>query len=176
MEKQKAKRGIVTAMLFFLYRALKACQSLDPEVCRELEALPENLIIVIGLEDEEGGIAFMRQKKTLNRVWVVPEQKSQPAGSTFPLGNVNDRLEIRFKTVGAALRVVFGRVSIGQSYARNDILVSGEIRWAMILVRCIRIVQNYLFPARIRDKLFELPPKRVVPSTIVYLKMLFQHE
>lgn len=161
MEHHKFKRFFITVMLFLLFRALRACQQLDSRVRQELQSLPEGIAILLGLEDYEGGVAFVREGDSLRRIWSIPE--NHQAG----------KLEIRFKTLGAAIRLVCGKESVPQSYARNNIILAGELRWGMTLVRCIERVENYIFPAFISRRIFSTPLNKEVTTRRVYTKMIF---
>lgn len=161
MERMTVKRGVISVGLFFLYRALRACQILDPEVAGELASLPENLQVVIALADQKGGVAFQNCPGGIQRIVPVPE------------GWEENRAEIRFKTVGAALRMLIGKEDIAKSYARGNILLRGEIRWGMTLMRCFYKAENYIFPAFIRLRLFGTLPDKQVPSRQVYWHMFF---
>ena len=73
-------------------------------------------------------------------------------------------LEIRFKSVEAAFRMVTGQLSAEQAYARHDLIIRGEIGQAMRFLRAIQRVEGYLFPRTMARQLLpedqELPCRR----------------
>lgn len=61
-------------------------------------------------------------------------------------------LKIMFKNRRAALRVMLGSFGVAESFARHDILLSGNINTAVALTRIIDLEEYYLFPRLITRK------------------------
>lgn len=81
-------------------------------------------------------------------------------------------LEIRFKSVEAAWRMVTAKVSSSQAYARHDLLIKGEITKAMQMLRCIERVESYLFPKSIAKRVLPLQLKIPQKRWRMWIRML----
>lgn len=81
-------------------------------------------------------------------------------------------IEIAFKTDKAGKKIMTGRRSISEGYARHDILVGGDIFYAMPALRIFETVECYLLPKFITKKLFVEFPPRSRTKFRFYLKCL----
>ena len=148
-------------ILFFLGRGIKAGYKLDPQIFKTLNNIEEGFIVRITVLGESSALAFYRQG---DKVFVLYSKKAKKL--------VPD-LDIVFKNLASAKKVLFGKVSIAMAFAMHYFLVYGEIDKAMEMVRVLESVENYLFPAFISKNLFKVRPKKQVCSFRFYLKVLF---
>ncbi|MCJ7689563.1 MAG: hypothetical protein MUO60_09635 [Clostridiaceae bacterium] len=81
-------------------------------------------------------------------------------------------LSIYFKNIEAALLVLTGRIGIAQAFAEHRFIVKGDIMESMSLVRCLNIVEAYLFPNFIVKKILIKVPKKETSSVHVYLRTI----
>lgn len=149
----------ISMMLFFLYRGLRSCSRVDPDVWREFQKLPEDLVLEMGIAGGKTGIRIVKQQGKLIRMKDLPW--------------TTHRLQIFFKSPLSATKLLKGQQTIATAYARNDLLISGEIQTAMRISRCLERVEGYLFPHFIKKNLFENQPVKKVSSFRVYLGMLY---
>ena len=71
-------------------------------------------------------------------------------------------LEITFKSIDVAFLMFTGRLGVSKAYAEHRFTLKGEIGKAMSLVRCIDIVEAYLFPKFIT--------KNILKEALIILK------
>lgn len=80
-------------------------------------------------------------------------------------------LIISFKTVEAAFLVMSAQLSTPQSYAEHRATLKGDSTAAMSLIRCLNIVQAYLFPKvlsrRVLKRVPEMTPSRMAARAAV---------
>ena len=79
---------------------------------------------------------------------------------------------IRFKSPDDAFRVFTGQISVAQAYAQHRFTLRGNMGLAMPFVRCVDIVEGYLFPAFLARRILKRLPKKEVSTARVYLAVL----
>jgi hypothetical protein len=82
-------------------------------------------------------------------------------------------LSIYFKNIEAALLVLMGKIGIGQAFAEHRFVVKGDIMESMSLVRCLNIVEAYLFPNFIAKKILKKVPIKETSSISIYIRTIF---
>ena len=82
-------------------------------------------------------------------------------------------LEITFKSIDAAFLMFTGRLGVSKAYAEHRFTLKGEIGKAMSLVRCIDVVEAYLFPKLITKNILKEIPKKSMGLARCYGKVLF---
>ncbi|MCI8828227.1 MAG: SCP2 sterol-binding domain-containing protein [Ruminiclostridium sp.] len=80
---------------------------------------------------------------------------------------------IRFKSPADAFRVFTGQLSVAQAYAQHRFTLRGSMGLAMPFVRCVDIVEGYLFPAFMARRILKRLPKKEVSTARVYGAVLF---
>jgi hypothetical protein len=63
-----------------------------------------------------------------------------------------------FKNLDSALLVLTTQMSAHQALAESRILLHGQVSYGMELNRALAIVETYLFPQSILNRIFKRPP------------------
>ena len=65
-----------------------------------------------------------------------------------------------------------GKLGVSKAYAEHRFTLKGEISKAMVLVRCIDIVESYLFPKIITKGILIYQPKKSIGIVRTYILAL----
>lgn len=170
LQTRTLKRKVVKLILSVLGQGIRVCRNFDEEVRAEFDLLPENFVLIIGIWGSRHPLILQSRKDGVHRIHEsvsslvkklsVPQVISRRVSLEQP--QETRMLEIRFKSVETAWRMVTAKVSSSQAYARHDLLIKGEITKAMQMLRCIERVESYLFPKRIAKRV--LPPQLKIPQ------------
>ena len=154
MRRSFQKKTVRHLVLSVLARGLKVCRSVDEPVREMFDGFPEDFIFVLGVYGSRHPVVLQNRRTGLYRAHETVAAASQkiplpPATALakhFSAGEYDRRqmLEIRFKSVEAAFRMVTGQLSAEQAYARHDLIIRGEIGQAMRFLRAIQRVEGYL--------------------------------
>ena len=87
--------------------------------------------------------------------------------------NKNADIEITFKSISTAFKVFTGMMSVKQAYLQHCFILKGDIYESMRFVRCVDLVETYLFPYFMTKRILNHYQKRYQPMLIVYIKTLF---
>lgn len=79
---------------------------------------------------------------------------------------------IRFKSPADAFKVFTGQISVAGAYAQHKFVLRGDMGLAMPFVRCIDLVEGYLFPSFWAKRLLKRLPKKEVCTARVYQAVL----
>ena len=162
------QKKTVALVLSVLARGLKVCRSVDEPVREVFDGFPEDFIFVLGVYGSRHPVVLLyRAHETVAAAsQKIPLPPATALAKHFSAGEYDRRqmLEIRFKSVEAAFRMVTGQLSAEQAYARHDLIIRGEIGQAMRFLRAIQRVEGYLFPRTMARQLLpedqELPCRR----------------
>lgn len=146
-------------VLFFLYRGFKVVNKLEPKVYKETANWKEGYTIKI--QTCINGPSLLLKKKDNCIIKLKQEQ--------------NCDLEIIFKNLDTAFLLLTGRLGIAKAYCEHRFLLKGNIMEAMSLVRCLDIVETYLFPKFIVKHLVKKIEPLKVPRVITYLRVIFNY-
>lgn len=170
LQSRTLKRKVVKLILSVLGQGIRVCRNFDEEVRAEFDLLPENFVLIIGIWGSRHPLILQNRKDGVHRIHEsvsslvkklsVPQVISRRVSLEQP--QETRMLEIRFKSVETAWRMVTAKVSSSQAYARHDLLIKGEITKAMQMLRCIERVESYLFPRGIAKRV--LPPQLKIPQ------------
>ena len=155
----KMKTYISKIILFFLYRGFNIVSKIEPDVYKEVEKWPDGYTIKIQATDNGTSLILKKQGKSIVRL--KKEQKCN--------------LEIIFKNLDSAFLLLTGRLGIAKAYCEHRFLLKGDIMEAMSLVRCLDIVETYLFPKFISKHLVKEVKKTESPIIITYLRILVNY-
>lgn len=142
-------------ILFFLYRGLRVLQLYDKTLAKELEALPQGLTF---------GIRTSPNPQAPELI-VVNAASGIRRGKSWEIPHIL----ITFKSLPLAFRVLTGLEGISEAYARHSFTLQGNINSAMGFVRCVEIVEGYLFPSFWVRRILKRLPKKEISSFGVYL-------
>lgn len=128
------KRVYLSGMLWFVGRAIQAASRVDARVRREFRSLPEGFTFALSILP--GGPHLIVQKQGADqaryRGWKI---EAQPVDLTMT-----------FKHLEAGVLTFTFRESTPTAFARDRIVVDGEVGYACAIVRVFDIVQVYLLP------------------------------
>jgi hypothetical protein len=81
-------------------------------------------------------------------------------------------LLVTFKSVDGALPVLLGQKAILQAFAEHRATVRGDLALAMSLVRCLHVVEGYLFPDFMTRRILPRPARREAGHMRAYILLL----
>ena len=81
-------------------------------------------------------------------------------------------IEITFKSIDHAFFMMIGKEGVANAYARHRFTLKGDITKAISFVRCVDIIEAYLFPKLITKHILKQIPKRKQAIIFVYLRLL----
>ena len=155
----KIKIFISKIVLFFLYRGFNIVNKIDQDVYTEVEKWRDGYTIKIQTSDNGPSLILKKQGKKIVRL--KNEQECD--------------LEIIFKNLDSAFLLLTGRLGIAKAYCEHRFLLKGDIMEAMSLVRCLDIVETYLFPKFISKHLVKKVKKTKSQIIVTYLRILFNY-
>jgi len=132
--RKRFKVTVIKIVLFILGRALQCASRIDRRVKAEIADWPEGFAIMfmvlpngpwMGLVKDGGGRLRYRGRS-------LAEDEAD--------------LIFFFKNVESAFLVLTAQLSTPQANAEHRVSVKGEIGKAMTLLRCLNVVQTYLYP------------------------------
>ena len=153
------KETISKIVVFFLYRGLNIVKKVDEEVLKEIASWNENIIIKIATYEDGPSLIIKKQQDKIIRIKEA---------------NKCD-IEIVFKSLDAAFLVLTARKGISKAYAEHRFILKGDITKSMSLVRCIDIVETYLFPKVIAKNLVKTIKKIKIPKLVTYLRVIVNY-
>lgn len=146
------KENISRIVLFFLYRGIKVLYKKDSRVKEELDAL-------------EDGFS-LEMKTSINGPKLIIKKENNDIIKLKETENVD--ISICFKSVDAAFLVLTGRQGVARAYAEHRFTLKGDIAIAMVVVRCVDLVESYLFPKFITKNILKEVPKREKSMLSIY--------
>ncbi len=88
---------------------------------------------------------------------------------------IDPHMTFLFKNLDSAVLVLTAQMSSHQALAESRILLDGQVSYGMELNRALAIVETYLFPQFILNKIFKRPPTlnayQLVTKGIIYAAM-----
>jgi hypothetical protein len=157
---KRLKRILASVILWFLGRGFQAAAYVDEYVKDEVRRWEDGTTIVIGVAPC-GPYMSIRKQGTRLRF----------------LGNVNTPdadIIIMFNNIEAALLILTGQIGIDRAYAEHRFSIKGDLcSIGMPMVRCLYIVESYLFPNFINKKILKRPPERSSSKFTVYFHTIF---
>ncbi len=129
------KRRIIAIVFFFLGRGFAACARLDSRVKREVGRWPEGTVVTLRVAPSGPQTS-----------WSVEDGVFRHLGSRA----VEPTLLVTFKNPEGAL----------PAFAEHRSTLAGDISLGMSVVRCLHIVEGYLFPAVMTRRILPSPASR----------------
>ncbi|MBU4555847.1 MAG: hypothetical protein KJ747_03120 [Actinobacteria bacterium] len=138
---RRTKRLLAGIIFWVMGRGLVACARLDSRVRDEVATWPDGSVITL--------MMWPGTPKTSVRKF---------DGRLTALGSrdIEATLRVTFKSVAASVPVLLGMKAILQAFAEHRATVRGDLGLAMSLVRCLHIVEGYLYP--------DIMTRRILPS------------
>ena len=152
------RKRVIAIVFFFLGRGFAACARLDSRVKREVGTWPEGTVVTLRIAPSGPQTS-----------WSVTGGRFRHLGAR----SVTPTLLVTFKNPEGALPVFLGMKGVLQAFAEHRSSLSGDISLGMSVVRCLHIVEGYLFPDVMTRRILPAPAKREKPMLAAYALTLF---
>lgn len=159
MPEKRFKRSVCSFIFWFLGKGFAACAKYDSRVKYEIDSMPEGFTIMLKIEPYG---PYMCISKKDGRLKYMGKKEDNSAA-----------IIISFKNIEAALLVLMGRIGIDRAYAEHRFTLKGDIAYGMTVVRCMYLVENYLFPRFMTKKILKRIPEKEVCSLRIYMASIF---
>lgn len=154
----RLKTIISKIVLFFLYKGFKVTRKNDFAVKSEIESWEDGFTVCIDAGASDVKLIIKKENDKLIRLKQEDES--------------NIDLKIIFKSIDVAFLMFTGRLGVSKAYAEHRFILKGEISKAMSFVRCIDIVEAYLFPKFITQNILKEIPKKTMGILRTYEQVL----
>jgi len=140
------KKAIVKIVFFVLGRGLQSASKHDRTIQQEVATWPENTVVLFKVLPDSPRMAF--QKTSTGRIHYlgtrVPEEQAT--------------ITVAFKNIECAFLMLTAQVGTAQAYSEHRMAVRGDLVLALSIIRCLNVIERYLFPGFIaRGILRRLP-------------------
>jgi hypothetical protein len=133
----------VKIVLFVLGRGFQSIAIHDGEVRKEIESWEESFSVLF--EVLPGGPYLLLQKRN-SKLTLMGFSKAEAD------------LVVCFKNLESAFMILSGQMGTPQGYAEHRMSVKGDLALAMSLIRCLNLVEFYLFPGFMARKILKRLP------------------
>ena len=148
--------GIVLQVYF---RGFRVLYREDSRIRKEIDSWEKNL--TLKLECGPGGaVLAIRQDDERGVSRIRPAQHAA--------------ITMRFKSVEGAFRVLSGQMGVADAYAAHQFTLEGDIYQSMSFVRCVDLLEAYLFPKFISSRILKEVPSKQISSLQVYAGALLE--
>lgn len=152
------KIQISKIVLFFLYRAFHVAYHLDTNIEEEIDSWNENRQIEIKTEEKGPSLILQKTNGEIKRI----KEKTKESD-----------ICIEFKSLDAAFLMLTGRLGVAMAYAEHRFMLKGDISQAMSFVRCVDMIESYLFPYFMTKRILKAKYKKQISSIQMYLHVIF---
>jgi hypothetical protein len=156
----RAKRGrktLAAIVLWVLGRGLVASARLDGRVRREVASWPDPSVVTLLIAPWGPRVSWRR---TGNSLTALGSAEADPD------------LLVTFKSVDVALPCLLGAKGVLDAFAEHRSTVSGDLTHAMSILRCLHIVEGYLFPDIMTRRILPRPAERSRGHLVAYANLL----
>lgn len=153
----RVRKGVAAVVFVLLGRGLVAAARLDTRVRREVRSWPNGTVITIA-------IAPNGPRTT----WRFAHGRLEHLGGD---GDLTPTLLVTYKSIDVALPVLLGRQGILPAFTEHRSTLAGDIGLGMSFVRCLHIVESYLFPDVIGRRVLPSAPSREVSHARAYVAL-----
>jgi len=158
------KKLYVAVLMFFVGRALQAASHVDSGIIKEVSQFPERFLFKLKVLPDGPMLTVRKQSHQLKYLFRDPADE-------------NCDLVISIKHLEAAWLLFSFQESTAVSFARNRMIVKGDLIKSMAVVRCLNNIEVYLLPkfiARLAVKRYPRWPffRKIWNRTHIYLRTL----
>lgn len=156
---KRGRKALAAVVYAVLGRGLVASARLDERVREEVRSWPDGTVV------------------TLRIAPFGPQVSWRVTGGTLAyLGGaeVTSDLLVTFKSVDDAVPLLLGMKAVLGSFAEHRATVKGDLATAMSLVRCLHIVEGYLFPDIMTRRILPHPAERRAGHLTAYVFLIFR--
>ena len=151
------KKLLIGIVLQFLYRGMRVLYKLDYRLKDELDGWKQDKVICIHIHH---GPSITMKYHYLQGLTKTKE----PANIT-----------INFKSIDTAFLVFMGMMSVKQAYLEHRFSLKGDVYESMRFVRCVDLVETYLFPRFITKRILDHYEKKFKPTLYIYLRAIINY-
>jgi hypothetical protein len=149
------KRAYLNVNLWFMGRAIQAASRVDDRVRREFRDLPPDFTFALGVLPD-GPYMILRKRGKDSARYIGRKIDAQEVDLTMT-----------FKHLEAAFQTFTFRENTPTSFARDRLVVDGEVAYACPAARVLDIVQIYLLPKPIAKLAVKRYPRWPVSRKLV---------
>jgi hypothetical protein len=153
-----AKRLLAGVVFAVMGRGIVACARLDSRVRADAVAWPDGTVVTLE-------IAPRGPRTTVRKVGDRLEALGGRKG-------IEATLLVSFKNVEGAIPVLLGMKGVLQSFAEHRATLAGDVSLGISLVRCLHVVEGYLFPDIMTRRILPRPATREVGHVRAYAGLL----
>ncbi|MDZ4178163.1 MAG: hypothetical protein U1E29_02845 [Coriobacteriia bacterium] len=157
---RRSKRLLAGVIFWVMGRGLVASARLDSRVRDEVAGWPEGSVVTLEMWP---GTPRTSVRKADGRLTALGSHE------------VESTLLVTFKSVRASVPVLLGMKAILQAFAEHRATVRGDLGLAMSLVRCLHIVEGYLYPDIMTRRILPSPATRQAGHLRAYAGLLSSH-
>lgn len=150
------KRRVVAIVFFFLWRAFKALYRADSRVRAELDGWSDGMTLHMQASRTGPDLYLRKTAHGLERL------------KTCGTADV----DIQFKCLDEAFLLATGQLGVAQAYAEHRFTLTGDIAATMPFVRCVNIVEAYLFPKIMTRRILLSVPKKEHSALAIYCRVI----
>lgn len=145
-------------VLFFLGRAFQILSRRDGTVHREIGDWKPDFVLCLKASPFGPSVVLAREGDGMR---MLKRTESAKAGMT-----------VTFRSIDAAFLVLSGRIGVAQAYAQHRFSLKGSIFDCMTFVRCVDVIEGYLFPRFITRKILKKLPEKECSAVSVYCRAI----
>ena len=149
------KKFIIWIVMQFLYRGMKVLYYNDIRIKQELDGWNQNKVICLQV--------LHGPSITIEYTYLHGLKKSKKSADMI----------ITFKSINSALLVFTGMMSVKQAFLEHRFSLNGDIYESMRFVRCVDLVETYLFPRFMTKRILNHYEKKEKSSILIYIKAIF---
>lgn len=157
--RKRGRKALAAIVFAVLGRGLVACARLDERVRADVRGWPEGTVVTLRVAPTGPQVSWRSADGVLRYL-----------GGR----DVASDLLVTFKSVDGALPVLLGVKPVLRSFAEHRAVVRGDLTLAMSLVRCLHIVEGYLFPDLMTRRILPHPATRRASHATAYVFCLFR--
>jgi hypothetical protein len=141
---KRFKSLVIKIVFFLLGRSFHSTSKLDPDIRKEIAHWEEGFTFMMKIFPNAPRMTVEKRRGILKYRGSAPESAD---------------LIITFKSLESAFLLFTAQCGTCQGFAESRFIVNGDIPLGMSLIRCLNIIQGYLFPSLIsRLILKRVPP------------------
>ncbi len=140
------KKLVVKIVFFVLGKGLQSASKHDKTMQAEIATWPENTMVLFKVAPEEPRMAFCKTKNC--RIQYMGTQ----------IKDTDATMLIAFKNIESAFLMMTAQIGTPQAYAEHRMAVRGDLVLALSIIRCLNIVERYLFPTIIAKHILRKLP------------------
>ena len=152
------KRSVAAIVFAVLGRGLVASCRLDYRVRNEVSTWPDGTVVTLEIAPDGPSTTVRLQNGRLTALG-----GGRPVPAT---------LLVTFKNVDGAFPVLLGMKGVLQSFAEHRASLAGDVGLGISLVRCLHIVEGYLFPDLMNRRILPAKADRRVSHVRAYVTLL----